>query len=251
MDYSIVKHILEMEELFHDLIDYSSNNINFYDDKLFKINTRFCHNDHKPNVCVKDYTTTEAIIKCRLIADTVKICALNFANFLTPGGGYLTGCHAQEETICGDSTLYNILNRNSNWYDVNADSVNGGLFANRAMYIPRVMFTNSMFAKCDILTVAAPDVNMCKTNYREAQVHDTLVKRIKFIKDILEIEGVSIAILGAFGCGAFRNDSYEVASIFKDVFSNTSISNILYAVPTFGNRDKTSHYIFKEIMEKE
>lgn len=250
MDYSVVKHILEMDEMFHEQIDYSSSHTRFYDDEIMPIDTKFCHNLNVPTVCVKDYTTTEAIVKCRTLNSNIRICALNFANFLTPGGGYLTGCHAQEETLCGDSTLYNVLNRANGWYDMNADYVRCGLFSNRAMYIPSVKFIyDGRWSECDILTVAAPDVTMCKQNHvDEETIYNTLVNRIAFIRDILEIEGVSIAILGAFGCGAFKNNTKDVANIFKNTFANSSVSNILYAVPTFDGKDLKNYGIFKEVM---
>jgi uncharacterized protein (TIGR02452 family) len=45
----------------------------------------------------------------RLIASGLKPLALNFANGLNPGGGFLGGARAQEETLCRSSALYQTL----------------------------------------------------------------------------------------------------------------------------------------------
>ncbi len=45
----------------------------------------------------------------RLIANGSRPLALNFANGIHPGGGFLHGARAQEETICRSSALYSTL----------------------------------------------------------------------------------------------------------------------------------------------
>lgn len=62
-----------------------------------------------------------------------------------------------------------------------------------------------------------------------------LKQRIKFIKDIMETKQVQTAILGAFGCGVFGQDASLVAQYMNDIFKESHIKTIIYAVPAYLN----------------
>ena len=51
--------------------------------------------------------------------NTGNIIALNFASATTPGGGYLLGSTAQEESICRASLLYPCLTKDMRMYKDN------------------------------------------------------------------------------------------------------------------------------------
>ena len=189
---------------------------------------------------VIDRDTTQAILEINNIFQTrdkkYKITALNFASYTSPGGKFIEGSNAQEESLCHSSNLYNILAQCPDYYIENKKHFNQNLFTDRALYSPNVVFHNQQktnFVKADILTCAAPNWTRAQEyeNINKLQNTLTLFQRMQFIKSIAETQQVDVLILGAWGCGVFGQDPQEVAQCFNFVFDKTTIKNIVYAVP--------------------
>ena len=165
-----------------------------------------------------------------------KIAALNFASFKYPGGGFLKGSSAQEESLCHKSILYNILRRQEDFYGENKNLINRGLYWNRAIYSPNVLFEDSY--NCDIITCAAPNKKEAERNgVTDEENTNALKERISFILDIAAKNKVDILILGAFGCGAFGQDPNEVKKIFMKLSNNYIFKKIIFAIPNGSNLD--------------
>jgi uncharacterized protein (TIGR02452 family) len=64
--------------------------------------------------------------------------------------------------------------------------------------------------------ITAPAVNAGVVDKREGHgvVRPIMHERIRRILTIAQVHKIDILILGAFGCGVFRNDPSEVAQIF-------------------------------------
>ena len=166
-----------------------------------------------------------------------KTALLDFASFKNPGGGYMGGSLAQEEAICTESNLYNILSQHQDWYDENKsmradDESRNALYADRGLYVPDVALTvNNRIVKCDVIVVAAP--NWCaasKAGCDKAANDEALSKRIDLVLDMAEDNGVKSIVLGAFGCGVFGQDPRQVASMFKEKLTNRPFANVVFAV---------------------
>lgn len=167
---------------------------------------------------------------------------LNFASYHHPGGGFLRGSKAQEEALCHESALYNILHNFGDYYEYNEHHKNKALYTDRAIFSPDVVFEHGRkMRKISVLTCAAPNFSAASQNYRITKDENSraLRNRIRFILDILSAQSVEVAILGAFGCGVFGQNPAEVAQCFKEEASRTSWSKpirLIYAIPR-GRRD--------------
>lgn len=206
------------------------------------------------DVIVESTDTVSAILKYAI--EGKKVLALNFASFKNPGGGFLKGSSAQEESLCMESTLYEVISdeKLSHFYEWNNQHKNKSLYHNRALVSPNILFERgSVKVKTDILTVAAPN-RKAYFDYivgaNEDDSADALERRIRFIGDILRDETPDVVILGAFGCGVFGQNPEEVATLFKKYVNCQSIPKIVYAVIDKGGHSKEGAYaIFKRVME--
>ena len=165
-----------------------------------------------------------------------KIAVLNFASYRNAGGGFLNGSMAQEEALCHSSFLYNILRKFPKYYEWNEANYNKGLYKNRALYSPNVFFFfffDRHYVIADVITCAAPNRSMLLKDGRfsEKENETVLKDRIRFIRDICDNEGVEVLIAGAFGCGVFAQKPETVARFFREVFSDTKVKKVIFAVP--------------------
>lgn len=94
---------------------------------------------------------------------------------------------------------------------------------------PRMMERKDWF-KVNVITCAAPQMQIAKTyphNYESV-----IYSRIKKILDVAEKEGNKVIILGAWGCGAFKNSIEIVARAFVDLLKNYNFEIVEFALAT-------------------
>lgn len=203
--------------------------------------------DHVENIVTREQSTTVEVVDMKTLDAAIKYregktCVLNFASFKNPGGGFLKGAVAQEEYLCQNSTLYNVLSQFMSYYERNRLNTNDALYWNRAIYSPGiVMLPNE--GSVDVLSCAAPNIRASRAS--DTQKTKALVSRIKFVLDILEKEECDTVILGAFGCGVFGNDPKLVAEIFKrQRVLQRGFSKVIFAIP---NELSVNYCAFKEV----
>lgn len=195
-------------------------------------------------------TTTNAIF--RLKPTTEDPVVLNFASYTQPGGFFLEGSKAQEECLCHSSFLFNVLQEQSDYYKWNNAHKNRGLYEHRALYTPQVYFFNKntdpaqdgIIRITDVITCAAPNKSLLYQyqSFTADENSKVLKERIEFVRDICLEHDKKIVILGAWGCGVFRQDPEEVASLFKEAFKNSGMT-IIYAIP-----DDKTFAVFKRVI---
>ena len=122
-----------------------------------------------PEVTVLDASATQAILdNGRGYAQFCDMAVLAFASFTNPGGGYVQGYLGQEATLCADSYLYNVLDKQRKWYGENRRrNINCELYRNRALVVPAVRFDrNHVHAYADVIVAAAPNAKRARQEYR-------------------------------------------------------------------------------------
>lgn len=230
-------HVKQMDQKYLDKI---KNSVDF--SKIYTNNSEFDQNKQKTentvNQIIERLDSVSAVKKYSRFG---KVAVLNFASFKHPGGGFINGSMAQEEALCHESTLYNVIADDTfrQFYNYNKQHLNRGMYHNRAIYSPNIAFTegvnDEIVAYADVITCACPNYSYyIKMKVSPSENLLTLKSRIEFVKKILVENDVQIAILGAYGCGVFGQDPVTVASIFKETFStktNNLLEKIIYAIP--------------------
>lgn len=221
-------HTMEMESKYEEEIrnsvfksiisDDKFQPIDFYQTVVF-YKKRFDINEPHMEFIVDNIDTVSAIFKYGSICNN--IAALNFASFKHPGGQFMKGSNAQEECLCHESFLYNVLKDfDQSYYAKNRNCTDKALYFDRSIYSPEIIFErNGYMQKCDILTCAAPNKKAAQRwfNVSDIQNRTKLMNRISHvIKNFIIHKHYDVIILGAFGCGVFGQNPYEVASIFKE-----------------------------------
>lgn len=209
---------------------------------------------NEDRIHVDDLDTVASIIK----HTSGKTAVLNFASYKNPGGGFLSGATAQEESLCRASNLYNVLEKCDEFYKYNAKHKNRALYEDRALYTPGIIFFDDKTSgdivsrvPADVITCAAPNKKAAE-EFAHIKDYDNLSAldgRIKFILDVAEANEVDTLILGAFGCGAFGQDSEDVAKIFRFylLHCDYSFKNVYFSVPQ-GKKNDNKYKIFKTIL---
>ena len=192
-----------------------------------------------PEVTVLDASATQAILdNGRGYAQFCDMAVLAFASFTNPGGGYIQGYLGQEATLCADSYLYNVLDKQRKWYGENRRrNINCELYRNRALVVPAVRFDrNHVHAYADVIVAAAPNAKRARQEYRVSDdaLLDALRDRIRFVLAICDELGREKLVLGAWGCDNNGFDAEAAAELFRKELASGDfkVKQVFFAVPS-------------------
>mgnify|MGYP004484802399 CR=1 FL=1 len=192
-----------------------------------------------PEVTVLDASATQAILdNGRGYAQFCDMAVLAFASFTNPGGGYIQGYLGQEATLCADSYLYNVLDKQRKWYGENRRrNINCELYRNRALMVPAVRFDrNRVHAYADVIVAAAPNAKRARQEYRvgDDALLDALRDRIRFVLAVCDELGREKLVLGAWGCENNGFDAEAVAELFRKELASGDfkVKQVFFAVPS-------------------
>lgn len=191
-----------------------------------------------PSVTVVDEDSVTAVLaRGRGLASACDLAVLDFASFTSAGGGYARGAWAQEEALCAESTLYNVLATQKAWYAENRRrNINCELYRNRALAVPRVRFDREKYhSYADVIVAAAPNARRARTEYRvsDEALAEAMRGRIRLVLAVADELGHEKLVLGAFGCGVFGWDAGQVAEMFRaELASGGHVAReVVFAVP--------------------
>ncbi len=178
-----------------------------------------------PRIEVSSETTAVAARRLLEAEGCEHVVALNFASAKNPGGGFLGGAKAQEEDLARCSALYTCQLRQPHYYATHRAS-HSMLYSDHMIYSPDVPFfrddTGALLEApflLSVITSAAPNAGEVVRHggHESALVVPTLLGRARKVLALAASRGHRCLVLGAWGCGVFRNDPSQVAEAFAQL----------------------------------
>lgn len=193
---------------------------------------------------------TEIIISGQTTLDAVRqlvsqgnqdVLCLNFASAKNPGGGFLGGAQAQEESIARATGLYPCLLKAREYYETHRNT-KSCFYTDYMIYSPNVPILkdedgNNLHELVTAAIITSPAVNtgVVKRNEveRVGEIEGVMKRRIEKVLAIALKHGHTTLVLGAWGCGVFQNDPADIARYFKQVIKEKfpySFRKIVFAI---------------------
>jgi putative RNA 2'-phosphotransferase len=200
-------------------------------------------------ITVTGETTIDAMV--RLSKTGGHLGCLNFASAKRPGGGFLGGAQAQEESLARASGLYPCLQTHPEYYQRNKD-FHSPLYLDIILYSPLVPFfrddNGGWFdapVLASVITAAAPNASALreKKAFDAEDVAEVLRNRSDFVLAIAAHHKIDRLVLGAWGAGVFGNDPALVAKIFADLLRGPyagAFGEVVFAV--LGTRETSVNH---------
>jgi uncharacterized protein (TIGR02452 family) len=150
-----------------------------------------------------------------------RVGCLNFASAKNPGGGFRGGAEAQEESLARSSGLYRCLLEAPGFYAFHR-SQRDLLYSDHVVFSPEVPVFRDEHGgllpgpyPVSFVTAAAPNAGALGLGHpRAALLPGVLSARAARVLAVFWASGLHRLVLGAWGCGVFRNPPEPVAAAF-------------------------------------
>ncbi|MGW6920369.1 TIGR02452 family protein [Streptomyces sp. NPDC054950] len=194
-----------------------------------------------------EVTGESSLEAARRLAGAGPVAVLNFASARNPGGGYLNGAQAQEEALCRASALYTCLLEAREFYDHHR-AHRDPFYTDRVIHSPAVpVFRDDRGRLLDepygvgFLTAAAPNAGVVLRTVpeRAPELPGALAVRAGRVLETAAAHGYRRLVLGAWGCGVFRNDPAQVAGAFRALLGPGGRFERTFEHVVFGVLDRT------------
>lgn len=186
---------------------------------------------------------------------------MNFANAIHPGGGFLNGARAQEESLCRNSTLYLSLSSETaqEMYNYNRNNLNP-LDSDYMLITPDVCVFRDLHGELlqepynvSVVTIPAPNKNGRAKGVEQSTLDDVMIYRLRRMLYMAARYGYRNLVLGAWGCGAFGHDTETVAGYFYKLFFEERFDeffdNVAFAILHDEDKINAFRKVFKDKIE--
>jgi len=194
-----------------------------------------------PSATAVEKTTIEMRLASTLISlralcaiPDASVGVLNFASAHKPGGGFLSGAQAQEESLARSSTIYNsFMSEKGHLFYKGGEKKVPGYYSHAMLWTPGVTFFRNdrgdLVEPCtaSLVTSAAVNAGAVKSARKQlsqeqlteadARIRSTMHERMGRVLYLFEQRGSTHLVLGSFGTGVFRNDIGTVAELWAEL----------------------------------
>jgi hypothetical protein len=228
--------------------------------------------DGKVAVKIVNEDTFNAAISLAALegSDHGRVAVLNMASHSHPGGGWLKGASAQEEALCYRSSLslslhkrYYPFQQRMGIYTPDVLIIRSDMSSGHRLLLPDAKHVDLPVAS--VLSIAGlrhPETSKQQvatpTGPQERVIFAKATDRI-LTKDKMRLclrmaasRGHRLLVLGALGCGAFKNPPKEVANCWLEVLQEPEFQGgwwkaIWFAV--FDRRNEGNFEIFRDVLD--
>ncbi|MBL0729078.1 TIGR02452 family protein [Piscinibacter sp. HJYY11] len=176
-----------------------------------------------------------------------RVAVLNFASARNPGGGFLGGSQAQEESLARSSALYaSLTSTTAQPYYAHHRGERSALYSDRMILSPECPVFRCDDGELldepycvDVITAAAPNAGALKAHLSPdiERVPEVLAARASKVLALATHTGCKHLVLGAWGCGVFANDPGMVAQVFATLLADGQAYRGRFTTISFSVRD--------------
>ena len=214
-------------------------------------NASISESTNPPNIEVTTESTQQATYRLVVDENIDDVVLLNFASARNAGGGFINGAKAQEEDLCRCSGLYLCQLTQPDYYETNRKQ-SSLLYTDHLIYSPNVPFFRLNIREllpnyflASVITAPAPNAgqHLRRQPNDWVRIEQTLRQRAGYVLAVAKARGHKTLILGAWGCGVFRNDPKMVAQVFSDWLAQPQFANafdrVVFAIYDRSKEQKT------------
>lgn len=198
-------------------------------------------------------------------------CFLIFGNAFHAGGGYLIGARAQEESVARRTTLPVAFSNSGLTEPKKALKYPipefGGVYIRDitilreseeydCAFLPTGIVSNAIIGcayknpKIELRRGVTGESKDMRDYTMTRRIYERTERKLSAILEIALRNGEQNLVLGAIGCGAFRNPPYDIANIFKKLLNSEEFKNkfkqVVFAIP---KSSRVRNYeVFKEVL---